>query len=124
MATDSRYYKGALIADIARLAGLNDDLTCDIWHPGNAIYRAPLSNPDDESTANLMAEVILSALAADHAHDPDFDGDKAFTQALTNSRRMMCEPVYARLFGSSGAEALDEIVRARHAQTQSKRPKG
>ena len=40
-ATDSRYYKNALIADIARLAGLNDDLTCDIWHPGNAIYRAP-----------------------------------------------------------------------------------
>ena len=27
MATDSRYYKGALIADIARLAGLNDDLS-------------------------------------------------------------------------------------------------
>jgi hypothetical protein len=99
MATDSRYYKNALIADIARLAGLNDDLTCDIWHPGNAIYRAPLPNPDDESAANSMAEVILGALAADHAHDPDFDGDKAFTQALTDSRRMMCEPVYVRLFG-------------------------
>jgi hypothetical protein len=44
-----------------------------------------------------MAEVILGALAADHANDPD--GDKAFTQALTDSRRMMCEPVYVRLFG-------------------------
>ena len=124
MATDSRYYKGALIADIARLAGLNDDLTCDIWHPGNAIYRAPLSNPDDEPMANEMAAVIIGAVAEDHADDLDFDSDRAFEQALTDARRMMCEPGYSRLFGSSGAESLDEIVRARHAQTQSKRPKG
>ena len=120
MTTDSRYYKSALVADIARLAGLNDDLTCDTWHPRNAIYRAPLSNPDDEHMANEMAAVILSAVAADHATEPNFDCDETFTQALTDSRRMLCEPAYERLFGAAGPESLDDIVRARRAPGQNK----
>ena len=107
------YYMGALVADIARLAGLNDDLSCDIYHPRNAPYRVPLANPDDEHVANEMAAVILSAVAADHADELDFDCDKAFTQALTDARRMLCEPEYARLFGAPGVESLDEIIRAR-----------
>ena len=105
-----RYFRGALIADIARLAGLNDDLTCNVWHPRNAAYRVPLSNPDDEDMANEMAAAILSAVAADHADQPDFDCDRAFEQALTDSRRMLVEPQYARLFGASAPQSLDEIV--------------
>jgi hypothetical protein len=58
-----------------------------------------------------MAEVILIAVAADHAHDPDFDGDKAFTQALTDSRRMMCEPEQCPLW-----------VKSRHVQRTSRCP--
>ena len=101
-------YKGALVADIARLAGLNDDLTCDIWHPRNAPYRVPLPNSGDEDTAVSMASVIVGAVAEKHADDPAFDSDKAFEQALIDSRRMLCELGYSRLFGS-GPESLDDI---------------
>jgi hypothetical protein len=103
-------YKGALVVDIARLAGLNDDLTCDLWHPLNVAYRVPLSDAADEDMANAMADAIASAVAADHADDPAFDCDKAFEQALTDSRRMLVEPQYARLFGASAPQSLDEIV--------------
>ena len=64
--------------------------------------------------ANEMAAVITGAVIDDRGHEPGFDRDKAFEQALVDSRRMMCEPAYERLFnGSRGAESLDEIVRAR-----------
>ena len=111
---ESQRYMGALVADIVMLGGLNADLTCDMWHPRNAVYRVSLSNPDNEHMANEMAAVITGAVIDDRGHEPGFDRDKAFEQALVDSRRMMCEPAYERLFnGSHGAESLDEIVRAR-----------
>ena len=87
---ESQRYMGALVADIVMLGGLNADLTCDMWHPRNAVYRISLSNPDDEHMANEMAAVITGAVIDDRGHEPGFDRDKAFEQALVKFRRMMC----------------------------------
>ena len=62
-------------------------------------------------------------MAEDHADDLDFDSDRAFEQALTDARRMIT-PGYSRLFGSSGAESLDEVPTYATRGPQSKRPKG
>ena len=106
----SNHYKGAAIPDIARLAALNDDLTCDIWHPRNAAYRVPLADADNEAMANAMADAIIGAVAAEHADDEDFDFVKALDQALVDARRMVCDPEYARLFVGKGAASFDEVV--------------
>ena len=99
--TPNMTYMGALVVDIARLAALNDDLTCNIHHPRNAIYRVPLSDPNDEDMAIAMADAIS-------AEDPEI-----FEQALIDARRMVVEPAYARLFGAFAPQSLDEIVRGR-----------
>ena len=92
------YYKGAAVADIARLAALNDDLTCNQWHPRNARYRVPLTDAADEAMANAMADAIYGAVAEERAKDPIFNSDKVYQQCLADARRMLRDREYWGLF--------------------------
>lgn len=109
-------YNGVPIADILQVGGLKEDLTCDIWHPVNAVYRKPLPKDGDVavSMADAMAGSVIDTVAAAHADDPRFfDPEKVFEECLVDARRMVCEPDYGRLFGGDGAASLEDIMRAR-----------
>ena len=95
-------YNGVPIADILRVAGLKEDLTCDIWHPVNAVYRKPLPKDADERLALGMADAMANG-----------ETDIMFEECLIGARRMVCEPDYSRLFGGDGAASLEDIMRAR-----------
>ena len=107
------FYKGAAIADLCWLAGLNDDLTCDMYHPRNAVYRNPLSDTADEDMANAMADASWGALEEQRGQEPGFDPEATFQQCLVDARRMVVEPEYSRLFCGDGPGSLDEIVSTR-----------
>jgi hypothetical protein len=60
MDREQRYYKGAAIADILRIAGLNADLTTDMGDPKNAIYLVCLEDPDSEDLAEWPPPVTTT----------------------------------------------------------------
>jgi hypothetical protein len=105
------HYKGATIVDIARLAGLNDDLTCNIWHPLNAVYRVPLASTDAEAMAVDMAAATYGAIVAERGEP--VEPEQVHYQCLVDARRMVGEPDYARLFGDTPPQSLDGILRWR-----------
>ena len=84
-----------------RSDALLDDLLSTHPHdPANARYVAPLDNPEDEAMARAMADAIYGAYAADHFTNgtPQEVADRIYEQALIDSRRMIVDRDYERIF--------------------------
>ena len=84
-----------------RLDALLSDLLSTHPHdPANARYVVPLDNPEDEEMAHAMADAIYGAYAADHFTDDTQQevADRIYEQALIDSRRMIVDRDYERIF--------------------------
>lgn len=81
-------------------AFLSDLLCTNRDDPANARYLVPLQNAEDEEMAHDMAAAIYSARAAEYFSDDitQEQVDRIFEQALIDSRRMLCDQDYARIF--------------------------
>jgi hypothetical protein len=80
-------------------AFLSDLLCCHRDDPANARYLVPLENAEDEAMAHAMADVIYSARAEDFSdYITQAQADRIYEQCLIDSRRMICDPDYERIF--------------------------
>ena len=78
-----------------------NDLLCSHPHdPANARYMVPHENPEDEEMAHDMADAIYEAYGADHFTDdtPQEVADRIYEQSLIDSRRMIVDKDYERIF--------------------------
>jgi hypothetical protein len=67
--------------------------------PANARYLVPLPDADDEDEAYDMADEIYYACVPYFPADITMkEMDRAWEQALIDSRRMICDPEYFRIF--------------------------
>ena len=74
-------------------------LTTNRDDPANARYLVPLPNADDEDEAYDMADVIYYACVEYFPADITMEEmDHVWEQALIDSRRMICDPEYLRIF--------------------------
>jgi hypothetical protein len=78
---------------------LADLLTTHRDDPANAQYLVPLEDAEDERLAHGMADAIYGAMA-EHFRDDitQEQADRAYEQALIDSRRMICDEDYLRIF--------------------------
>lgn len=84
-----------------RLDAFLRDLLCS--HPGdpaNAPYLVPFHDIEAEALAHAMADAIYGSVAADYFSDDITreQADRVYQQALIDSRRMICDEEYARIF--------------------------
>jgi hypothetical protein len=80
-------------------AFVSDLLSTHPGDPANARYLVPLENPEEEKTAHGMAAAIYSARADDFSDDiTQEQADRVWEQCLIDSRRMLCDEDYARIF--------------------------
>lgn len=67
--------------------------------PANARYLVPLDNAEEEELVNHMASAIYSAKADDFSNNITKEqADREWEQSLIDSRRMLCDEGYMRLF--------------------------
>jgi hypothetical protein len=71
-------------------------------HPGdpaNARYLVPLEDSEEEDMAHTMADIIYSARAEDFSDNiTQEQADRVWEQGLIDSRRMLCDEDYMRIF--------------------------
>jgi hypothetical protein len=78
--------------------GLKPDLSVDMEDPQNARYLKALDREED--TARSMADAICGAKLEQIDGELTTEQDEAlYNQCLVDSRRMLCDPDYAALFG-------------------------
>ena len=78
---------------------LSDLLRTHPGDPANVPYLVPLHDAEAERLAHAMADVIYID-AADYFSDDitQEQADRVYQQALIDSRRMICDEDYARIF--------------------------
>jgi hypothetical protein len=80
-------------------AFVSDLLNTHPGDPANARYLVPLDDPEQEDWAHAMAGAIYGAKAEYFSESiTQEQADKVYEQCLIDSRHMLCDPDYERMF--------------------------